>query len=127
MTIILAPSYVTQIQPIIQLVTDAVTSRHTQRAYSRALGDFITWYQRTGAVGLSKATVQAHIAELRAAGVTASSINQRLTAIRKFAQEAADNGLIDEVTAQTIRRVEGVRHEGRRLGNWLSQKQAQTM
>lgn len=117
----------TRIQPIIALVTDAVTSAHTQRAYRRALEEFITWYQASGAPGLSKATVQAHITHLRGAGIPASSINQRLTALRKFAQEAADNGLIDEVTAQAIRRVEGVRSEGHRLGNWLSQRQAQAM
>jgi integrase len=64
---------------------------------------------------------------LRAAGVPASSINQRLCALRKFAQEAADNGLIDEATAQAMRRVEGVRNEGKRLGNWLNVPQAQRM
>jgi site-specific recombinase XerD len=117
----------TTVDDVIRLVTNAVTSPHTRRAYSRALGDFIAWHQRVGATGISKATVQAHVAELRATGVTASSINQRLTAIRKFAQEAADNGLIDEVTAQAIRRVEGVRSEGKRLGNWLNQKEAQAL
>lgn len=127
MTTALTPTPATRIQPIIELVTIAVTSAHTQRAYGRALGEFIAWYQDAGAPGLSKATVQAHISHLRARGITASSINQRLTALRKFAQEAADNGLIDEVTAQAIRRVEGIRNEGRRLGNWLSQKQAQAM
>ena len=127
MTTTLAPLPAIRIQPIIELVTNAVTSPHTQRAYGRALDDFITWYQTAGAPGLSKATVQAHISYLRTAGVPASSINQRLSAIRKFAQEAADNGLIDEVTAQAIRRVEGVRSEGRRLGNWLSQRQAQAL
>lgn len=116
-----------QMEQVIHLVTDAVTSLHTQRAYGRALGDFITWYQESGAAGLSKATVQAHIAHLRATGIPASSINQRLTALRKFAQEAADNGLIDDITAQAIRRVEGMRSEGQRLGNWLSQRQAQAM
>jgi site-specific recombinase XerD len=127
MTNALAPIHVTRIQSIIDLVTNAVTSPHTQRAYSRALDDFITWYQHGGATGISKATVQAYVEELRANGITASSINQRLAAIRKFAQEAADNGLIDEVTAQAIRRVEGVRSEGKRLGNWLNQRQAQQM
>jgi site-specific recombinase XerD len=123
----LAPFPVHQIQPIIQLVTNAVTSPHTQRAYGRALDEFIAWYQSAGALGLSKATVQAHVTYLRAAGTSASSINQRLTALRKFAREAADNGLIDEATAQAIARVEGVRVEGRRLGNWLSKGRAQAM
>lgn len=114
-------------QPVIELVANAVTSSHTRRAYGRALEDFITWYQRVGATGLSKATVQAHITDLRAEGFSPSSINQRLTALRKFAEEAADNGLIDHATAQAIRRAQGVRVEGKRLGNWLTQKQAQAL
>lgn len=115
------------IQPVINLVCDAVTSQHTRRAYTRALSDFIAWHQSTGQQGLTKATVQAHIASLKASGTSASSINQRLTAIRKLALESADNGLIDHSTAQAIGRVEGIRKEGKRLGNWLSKEQAQQL
>lgn len=115
------------IQPVIELVTDAVTSQHTRRAYERALTDFIVWHRETGAQGFSKATVQAHVSALRESGVSASSINQRLTAIRKLALEAADNGLIDDSMARAIARVEGIRKEGKRLGNWLSKEQAQQL
>jgi site-specific recombinase XerD len=115
------------IQPVIKLVTDAVTSPHTRRAYERALTDFIAWHRETGAQGFSKAVVQAHVAALKASGTSASSINQRLTAIRKLALESADNGLIDHSTAQAIGRAEGIRKEGKRLGNWLSKEQAQQL
>ncbi|MEZ4682225.1 MAG: tyrosine-type recombinase/integrase [Caldilineaceae bacterium] len=115
------------IQPVIDLVCNAVSSDHTRRAYARALSDFITWHRSTGQQGFTKATVQAHIASLKDSGISASSINQRLTAIRKLALESADNGLIDESTARAIGRVEGIRKEGHRLGNWLSKEQAQTL
>jgi len=115
------------IQPIINLVCNAVTSQHTRRAYSRGLTDFMAWHGSTGQSGFSKATVQAHVTELRAQGISASSINQRLTAIRKLANELADNGIIDHSTAQAIARAEGVRSEGKRLGNWLTKEQAQTL
>ena len=118
---------VNHIQPVIDLVTNAVTSPHTKRAYGRALTDFMVWYQANGQSGLSKATVQAHVSALRAAGVSASSINQRLTAIRKLALEAADNNMIDHSVAQAIGRAEGVRSEGKRLGNWLTVEQSQTL
>ena len=114
-------------QPIINLVCNAVTSDHTKRAYSRALTDFIAWHSTTGQAGFSKATVQAHVTALRDAGVSASSINQRLTAIRKLAVELADNGVIDHSAAQAVGRVEGVRKEGKRLGNWLTKEQAQQL
>lgn len=117
----------TNIQPIIDLVTNAVTSQHTRRAYSRALTEFMAWHGSTGQSGFNKATVQAHVSALRAAGVSASSINQRLTAIRKLATELADNGVIDHSTAQAVSRVEGVRKEGKRLGNWLTKEQAQRL
>lgn len=115
------------IQPIINLVCNAVTSDHTRRAYSRALTEFVAWHSSTGQQGFSKATVQAHVTALRAAGVSASSINQRLTAIRKLAGELADNGVIDHSAAQAISRAEGVRVEGKRLGNWLTKEQAQQL
>jgi site-specific recombinase XerD len=115
------------IQPVIDLVCNAVTSAHTKRAYSRALIDFMAWHGATGQSAFNKATVQAHVTALRDAGVSASSINQRLTAIRKLAQELAYNGVIDHSAAQAVSRVEGVRKEGKRLGNWLTQEQAQRL
>lgn len=115
------------IQPVIDLVCNAVSSDHTRRAYTRALTDFITWHRDSGQSGLTKATVAAHVQSLRDSGTSASSINQRLTAIRKLALEAADNGLIDDSMARAIARVEGIRKEGKRLGNWLTKAQAQRM
>ncbi len=113
--------------PIVAMVCDAVTSEHTRRAYARALTDFVGWFQESGHSGLSKAAVNAHVTALRAGGTSASSINQRLTAIRKLASEAADNGLIDYATAQAIAKAEGVRSAGKRLGNWLSKQDAQAL
>lgn len=115
------------LQPVVDIVCNAVTSQHTKRAYEHALTDFVIWHANTDQSNFNKATVQAHIAALREKGVTASSINQRITAIRKLAVEMADNGLIDHATAQAIGRVEGVRKEGKRLGNWLTKEQAQAM
>ncbi|MEM7132060.1 MAG: tyrosine-type recombinase/integrase [Chloroflexota bacterium] len=118
---------VNEIEPIVQLVTDAVSSPHTKRAYERALNDFMTWVQAAQPGPFNKAAVRRYITDLRNSGTSASSINQRITAIRKLALECADNGLIEESTAQAIRRVEGVRTEGRKLGNWLSKNKAQQL
>ncbi len=113
--------------PIIQVVLDSVDSEHTRRAYERALKDFFEWYNEAGRPTLNKATVQRYAAELKEQGVGASSINQRLSAIRKLAQEAADNGALPEQIANGIKAVKGMRREGRRTGNWLTQKQAQQL
>jgi site-specific recombinase XerD len=112
---------------IIQIVLDAVDSEHTRRAYARALNEFMTWYHATESRELNKATVQRYAAELRAQGVSAASINQRLSAIRKLASEAADNGAMPEPIANGIAHVKGVRQEGTRAGNWLTKEQAQKL
>jgi hypothetical protein len=44
--------------------------------------------------------------------------------IRKFAAEAAENGLLDRSAAQGIVSLKGVRQSGNRAGNWLTREQA---
>jgi site-specific recombinase XerC len=60
-------------------------------------------------------------------GLGTVSINVRITAVRKLAVEAADNGLLAPELASGITRVKGVASKGVRLGNWLSLKQAQAL
>ena len=48
-------------------------------------------------------------------------------AIRKLAEEAADNGALDPQIANGIRAVKGIRQEGTRSGNWLVKQQAQQL
>jgi site-specific recombinase XerD len=110
----------------IRVVLDSLPSEHSRRAYERGLVDFFLWHRGVGRPKLSKAVVQRYAAELREAGMAASSVNQRLSAIRKLAAEAADNGALDPVVANGIRAVKGARQEGRRTGNWLTREQAQT-
>jgi site-specific recombinase XerD len=125
-TAISALEITSTIHPIVSMVLDVVGER-TRVEYRRALGDFMVWFQQTEQTVFNKAAVNAHIAALKAAGVPASSINQRLSAIRKLALEAADNDLIAEGQAQAIQRVEGVRVLGRKTGNWLSKEQAEQL
>ena len=92
---------------------------------SRALIDFFLWHRGAGRPPLNKAVVQRYAAELREADMAPSSVNQRLSAIRKLAVEAADNGALDPQVANGIRAVKGARREGRRTGNWLTREEAQ--
>lgn len=57
----------------------------------------------------------------------AATINQRLCAIRKLAEEASDNGSLDGQIANGIRAVKGIRQDGIRSGNWLAKQQAQQL
>lgn len=109
----------------IRMVLDGLPSEHSRRAYERALSDFFHWHRGQGRPQLNKAVVQRYAAELREAGMAPSSVNQRLSAIRKLAAEAADNGALDPQVANGIRAVKGARREGRRTGNWLTREEAQ--
>lgn len=117
----------TDISPVVKLVTDTVRSIHTKQAYGRALTDFLTWYTDTDQHQLKRMTVLAYMTHLQEQHKPASMINQRLSAIRKLAREAADNGFIDEASAQAIKRIPNIEQTGQRLGNWLSNPQAQSL
>ena len=51
----------------------------------------------------------------------------RMSAIRKLAAEAADNGLLAPELAAGINRVRSAKSVGIRVGNWLSVRQAQSL
>jgi integrase len=51
----------------------------------------------------------------------------RLSAIRKLAAEAAENGLLDRTPAQGIVSLKGVRQSGDRAGSWLTSEQARDL
>ena len=64
--------------------------------------------------------MQAYRVRLDSQGLAPASINVRLSAIRKLAGEASDNGLLDPGIAAGIARVRGVRQLGQRVGTWLT-------
>ncbi|MFZ1401394.1 MAG: tyrosine-type recombinase/integrase [Candidatus Promineifilaceae bacterium] len=112
---------------IIDLVTQSVDSPHSKRAYSRALIDFLDWYDGNGRHGFTKATINAYREAMLQTGKSRSSINQALSAIRKLASEAADNGLVPPTLAYGVERVKGVKQEGVRAGNWLTKEEAEQL
>src|SRR6266851_4823244 len=109
------------------LVLDSVSSPITRRVYNLGLDEFIAWFQQEPRpAGFTKATVTAWRVSLEARKLGPISINVRITAVRKLAVEAADNGLLAPELATGIARIKGVRSQGVRTGNWLSLRQAQT-
>src|SRR6266849_2772208 len=101
------------------LVLDSVSSPHTRRVYNLALDEFISWYRNEPRPGFSKPTVAAWRTSLESRSLGSSSINIRLSAIRKLAAEAADNGLLAPELAAGISRVKSAKTQGIRTGNWL--------
>jgi site-specific recombinase XerD len=109
------------------LVLDGLTSPESKRAYGRALDDFLLWSRKETFGGFTKPTVNAYRSKMLAGGVSAVAINIRLSAVRKLAVEAADNGLIPAEVAAAIGRVKGVKQEGVRTGQWLNLEQAERL
>jgi len=108
------------------LVLDGISSPHTRRAYQQALTEFLIWFQASQR-RFDKAAVQSYRAELERKHLAASSINVRMSAIRRLAVEAADDGLIPPEVASAIERVHGARRAGVRLGTWLTCKEAEQL
>src|ERR1700687_1437589 len=109
------------------LVLDSVSSAITKRVYNLGLDEFFAWFGQEPRPGFSKATVSAWRVALEARGLGSVSINVRITAVRKLAVEAADNGLLAPELANGITRVKGVKSKGVRLGNWRPVREAQTL
>jgi site-specific recombinase XerD len=109
------------------LALDGVSSPHSRRAYAKALADFFAWYREAAPGGFHKAAVQGYRVELERRGLAPATITLRISAIRKLALEAADNGLLAPEIAAGIARVKGPRRLGVRAGNWLSLDQAEQL
>jgi integrase len=56
-----------------------------------------------------------------------STINVRLSAVRKMVTEAKRNGMIGHEEAADLTDVPNIRHRGTRLGNWLTRDQAKEL
>ena len=115
-------------QNLKSLVLNSVASPHTRRAYDHGLNDYRDWHAGTGGSSgpfFSKAAVNGYKAGLEARGLASSTINIRLSAVRRLAAEASDNGLLSSELAGAIGRVAGAKSKGVRTGNWLTLEQAE--
>src|SRR5215813_3579030 len=127
MTDLIPASQQTQWLHLKSLVLDSVSSPITRRVYNLGLDEFFEWFGQEPRSGFNKVTVSAWRVALEARRLGSISINVRITAVRKLAVEAADNGLLPPEIAAGITRIKGVTAKGVRLGNWLSVKQAQAV
>jgi site-specific recombinase XerD len=87
----------------------------------------VAWYCSEPRLSFNKTVVLRYRLELESRRLSSSTINLRLTAVRRLAYEAADTGLLSPELAAGIRRVKGAKRIGVRLGNWLSAEQAKAL
>lgn len=117
------PHALTPAQSILRkLVLDSVPSLHSKRNYAKALDDLFTFCA-------SRPLSRALLMEWRAGmeGLSASTLNVRLSAVRKMVGEARRNGMLDTEEAANLTDVPNIRQKGTRLGNWLTREQAKEL
>lgn len=110
-----------------RMLLDSVQSENTKRAYGRALDEYIEYHITSSQTALNRVSVNAHVQNLKDNGTSASSINQRLAAIKKFAYEALQNGFIDDTQHNGIKNIKSIAQRGKKLGNWLSKEKVEEM
>jgi site-specific recombinase XerD len=109
------------------LVLDGVTSPHSKRAYAAGLALFFAWLKARPPQPFSKALVQEYRSWLLEQDLAPSTVNLRLSPLRKLAREMADNGMLSQDLATGVGKTKGVKQEGVRAGNWLVREQANAL
>ena len=93
-------------------VLDSLRSPESKRGYRHAIDEFIQWYCSEPRLSFNKVVVTRFRIALENRGLAAGTFNGRLAAVRRFAYEAADAGLLSPDLAAGIRRVKGVKKLG---------------
>jgi site-specific recombinase XerC len=104
------------------MVLDSVPSPNSRRNYGKALDDLF-------ALSAGRPLTRALFMEYRASmeALAPSTINVRLSAVRKLVAEARQNGMIGVEDAASLSEVPNIRQKGTRLGNWLTREQAKEL
>ncbi len=113
-------------QKLREWVLQAVTSVHSKRNYAKALDEVFNLCADR-AQGVCRELLMDYRASMIAKGLSPSTINVRLAAVRKLVGEARRNGILDAEQAAQMADVPNVQLRGRRLGNWLTREQAKDL
>ena len=109
-------------QRLRRMVLDSVPSPNSRRNYAKALDDLF-------ALSAGRPLTRALFMEYRASmeALAPSTVNVRLSAVRKLVAEARRNGMIGVEDAASLSEVPNIRQKGTRLGNWLTREQAKEL
>ncbi len=104
------------------MVLDSVTSANTRGSYALTLDELFAF---SAGRPLTRALLQEWKASMDA--LAPSTINVKLSAVRRLVGEARRNGLISAEDAVNLSDIPNVRQRGNRLGNWLAPEQAKEL
>ncbi len=103
-------------------VLDAVSAPTTKLAYGHALDDL---FRFLAGRPLNRALLQEWRASMD--GLAPSTVNVRLSAVRKLVAEARAGGMLGIDEAARLTDIPNIRQQGTRLGNWLTREQAREL
>ncbi len=105
-----------------QMVLDSVVSENSKRNYAKAVDDLFLF-------AASRPLSRALLMEWRAAmdKLSPSTVNVRLSAMRKLVNEARRNGMLGAEEAANLTEIPNIAEKGTRLGNWLTREQAKEL
>ena len=109
-----------------EMVLQTVPSVNSKRNYAKALDEVFTLCANRSQ-GISRPLLMEYRATMIDKGLSPSTINVRLAAIRKLVSEARRNGMLDAAEAAQLEDVPNVKLRGRRMGNWLTRDQAKEL
>jgi integrase len=104
------------------MVLDSVASPHSRRNYAKAIDDLFAF---SAGRPLSRALLMEYRVTMDA--LSPSTVNVRLSAVRKMVLEARKNGMIGAEEAANLTEVPNIPQKGTRLGNWLTREQAKEL
>jgi len=113
-------------QRLREMVLNAVASEHSKRNYAKALDEVYTLCANR-LQGISRPLLMEYRTSMIDRKLSPSTINVRLSAIRKLIGEARRNGILDSDQAAQMADVPNVRQQGTRIGNWLTREQAKEL
>jgi integrase len=105
-----------------KMVLDTVPSPHSKRNYAKALDDL---FQFCASRPLSRSLLMEWRAGMES--LSPSTINVRLSAVRKMVGEARRTGMIGQEEATSLTDIPNTSQKGTRLGNWLTREQAKEL
>jgi hypothetical protein len=108
-------------------VLNSLSNPESQRGYRHAIDEFVDWYCSEPRLAFNRIVVLRYRSHLESRRLAPGTINLRLGAVRRLAYEAADCGLLSSDLAAGIRRVKGLKKNGVRMGNWLTDEQARSL
>lgn len=122
-----APSALPTLDAVAERLIGSLGNPITRAMYGKAIRDFLSWSSNQSPYDLTRSLLETYRTHLSASKYSASSVNQRLSAIRRLVLQAGDEGLLPAAQALIATRIAGVRKRGVRVGNWLSPEEAEAL